>query len=82
MKFTIRAMKTHLSAQTLGFLDVGLRVPWLEAKGNPLSRLAEWVETTNGAVYADSAYRSAAYGAERGRSGINCVLLFHSNCTR
>jgi hypothetical protein len=54
MKFTMRAMKTHPSAQPLGFFDVELRVPWLEAKGNPLSRLAEWVETTDGAGYADS----------------------------
>jgi len=39
MKFTIRAMKTYPSAQTLGFFEVELRVQWLEAKGNPLSRL-------------------------------------------
>ena len=39
MKFTMRAMKTYPSAQTLGFFDVELPVPWLEAKGNPLSRL-------------------------------------------
>jgi len=32
-------MKTYPSAQTLGFFDVELRVQWLEAKGNPLSRL-------------------------------------------
>ena len=32
MKFTLRAMKTYPSAQTLGFFDVELRVPWLEAK--------------------------------------------------
>jgi IS5 family transposase len=48
-------MKTYPSAQTLGFFDLELRVQWLEAKGNPLSRLPEWVETTDGAVYADSA---------------------------
>jgi len=41
MMFTLRAMKTYLSAQTLGFFDVELRVPWLEAKGNLLSGLAE-----------------------------------------
>ena len=39
MMFTLRAMKTYQSAQTLGFFDVELRVQWLEAKGNPLSRL-------------------------------------------
>ena len=39
MKFTIRAMKTYPAAQTLGFFDVELRVPWLEPDGNPLSRL-------------------------------------------
>ena len=39
MKFTIRAMKTSPSAPTLGFFGVELRVPWLEAKGNLLSRL-------------------------------------------
>jgi len=39
MKFMIRAMKTYQSAQALGFFDVELRVQWLEAKGNPLSRL-------------------------------------------
>jgi hypothetical protein len=39
MMFTMRAMKTYPSAQTLGFFDLELRVPWLEAKGNPLSRL-------------------------------------------
>src|ERR1035437_5446153 len=32
MKFTLRAMKTYPSAQTLGFFAVELRVPWLEAK--------------------------------------------------
>jgi len=37
--FTLRAMKTYPSAQALGFFDVELRVQWLEAKGNPLSRL-------------------------------------------
>jgi len=42
--FTLRAMKTYPSAETLGFFDVELRVQWLEAKGNPLSRLAEWAE--------------------------------------
>ena len=39
MMFTMRAMKTHPSAQPLGFFDVELRVQWLEVKGNPLSRL-------------------------------------------
>ena len=70
MMFTLRAMKTYPSAQPLGFFAVELRVPWLEAKGNPLSRLAEWMEATDGAGYADSAYpprgsRSDA-GAETG----------------
>ena len=32
-------MKTYQSAAALGFFDVELRVQWLEAKGNPLSRL-------------------------------------------
>jgi hypothetical protein len=32
-------MKTYQSAQALGFFDVEMRVQWLEAKGNPLSRL-------------------------------------------
>jgi len=32
-------MNTRPSAQTPGFFDVELRVQWLEAKGNPLSRL-------------------------------------------
>jgi hypothetical protein len=50
----MRAIKTYPAAQPLGFFDVELRVPGLEAKGNPLSRFAEWVETTDGAVYADS----------------------------
>ena len=35
----IQIIKTYPSAQTLGFFDVELRVQWLEAKGNPLSRL-------------------------------------------
>src|SRR5450759_1430864 len=39
MMVSLRAMKTYPSAQALGFFDVELRVPWLEAKGNPLSRL-------------------------------------------
>jgi hypothetical protein len=30
MKFTMRAMKTYPSAQSLGFFDVELRVQWLE----------------------------------------------------
>jgi len=34
-----RAMKTYRPAQSPGFFDVELRVQWLEAKGNPLSRL-------------------------------------------
>jgi IS5 family transposase len=32
-------MKTHPTVQTFGSLDVELRVQWLEAKGDPLSRL-------------------------------------------
>src|ERR1035441_5192379 len=32
-------MKTYQSAQSPGFFDVELRVQWLEAKGDPLSRL-------------------------------------------
>ena len=32
-------MKTHPTVQTFGSLAVALRVPWLEAKGDPLSRL-------------------------------------------
>ena len=32
-------MKTYQAAQALGFFDVELRVQWLAAKGNPLSRL-------------------------------------------
>ena len=39
MMFALRTMETDPSAQTLGFFDVELRVPWLEAKGNLLSRL-------------------------------------------
>jgi hypothetical protein len=37
--FMIQIIKTYPSAQALGFFDVELRVQWLEAKGNPLSRL-------------------------------------------
>lgn len=36
---TLCAMKTYQAAQALGFFDVELRVQWLAAKGNPLSRL-------------------------------------------
>lgn len=36
---TIRRMKTYKTSQTPGFFDVELRVQWLLAKGNPLSRL-------------------------------------------
>ena len=69
MMFTMRATKTHPSAQPLGFFDVELRVQWLEAKGKPLSRLAEWVETTDGAGYAGSAYhRPFQRRAERKQS--------------
>src|ERR1035437_5399940 len=32
-------MKTYQSAQSPGFFDVELRVQWLEARGDPLSRL-------------------------------------------
>ena len=42
-----------------------LRVQWLEAKGNPLSRLAEWVATTAIAGYAASAYRNRPLSAEQ-----------------
>jgi hypothetical protein len=37
--FKTRTMKNFPSAQTQGFFDVELRVQWLEAKGNPLTRL-------------------------------------------
>ena len=40
LKFPLRAMKTHPSAQPLGFFDVELHGPWLEAKSKPLS----WLE--------------------------------------
>src|ERR1035437_694808 len=39
MQFKLGAMKTHPTVQTFGSLDVALRVPWLEAKGDSLSRL-------------------------------------------
>jgi IS5 family transposase len=39
MQFKIGAMKTHPTVQTFGCLDVELRVPRLEAKGDPLNRL-------------------------------------------
>ena len=39
-------MKTYPSAQTLGFFDVELRGPRLEAKGNPLSWSVAWVTIT------------------------------------
>ena len=39
MMVTQRAMKTYQTAPALGFFDVALRVQWLEAKGDPLSRL-------------------------------------------
>jgi hypothetical protein len=35
----IRALKTPPITQTFGCFDVELRVQWLEAKGDPLSRL-------------------------------------------
>ena len=38
MMLTLRAIKTYQSVQTLGFFDVELRVPWLEAKGKPSKR--------------------------------------------
>jgi hypothetical protein len=60
MMFTMRAMITYPSAQTPGFFDMELRWQWLEAKDNPLNRLAELVATTDGTVYADSADRSTA----------------------
>ena len=44
MQFKLGAMKTHPAAQTFGSLDVELRVPWLEAKGDPLSRLATVID--------------------------------------
>jgi len=39
MQNKIRDMKTHPTGQTFGCFDVELRVQWLEAKGDPLSRL-------------------------------------------
>jgi IS5 family transposase len=39
MQIKIRGMKTHPIVQTFGCFDVELRVQWLEAKGDPLSRL-------------------------------------------
>lgn len=32
-------MRTHATVQTFGSFEVELRVQWLEAKGDPLSRL-------------------------------------------
>src|SRR3989304_1322856 len=39
MLVRLRGMTTYRSAQAFGFFDVELRVQWLAAKGNPLSRL-------------------------------------------
>ena len=39
IQYMIRVMKTPPTAQTFGCFDVALRGQWLEAKGNPLSRL-------------------------------------------
>jgi hypothetical protein len=47
MMFTLCIMKTYPSAQPLGFFDVELRGPWLEAKSNPLSRLEAVVGLIN-----------------------------------
>ena len=37
MMVMVRPMKTYPTVPPLGFLDVELRVSWLEAKGNPLT---------------------------------------------
>ena len=44
MTVTLCAMKTYQAAQALGFFDVELRIQWLAAKGNPLSRLAAVID--------------------------------------
>src|ERR1035437_4068663 len=44
LECTLGAMKIHPTAQTFGCLDVELRVPWLEAKGDPLSRLVTVID--------------------------------------
>ena len=71
MIFTLRAIKTFPLAQTPGFFNVALRVPWLEAKGNPLNRL-EAVIGWEG--FRPLLAQALATPAKRGRAGVRPTI--------
>ena len=67
-------MKTYRSAPALGFFDVELRVQWLEAKGNPLSRLDAVIDWESFRPVLAQALAKPAQGP--GGRAASCVRRF------
>src|ERR1051326_4240828 len=55
-------MKTYKTSQTPGFFDVELRVQWLLAKGNPLSRLDTVIDWESFRPLLEAAWDKPAKG--------------------
>jgi len=72
---TLCVVKTYQSAQTLGFFDVELRVQWLEAKGNPLSRLDLVIDWESFRPLLEEALAKPAKGPG-GRPGYDPLKMF------
>jgi len=68
-------MTTYRSAQALGFFDVELRVQWLEAKGNPLSRLEAVIDWERFRPLLEQALTKPAKGPG-GRPGNDPLKMF------
>ena len=66
MKFTIRAMKTYLTAQTLGFFDLELRTQWLAAAQRGGHRVDQ-PDLQTGPLRTDCAVEAAAIPQLRDR---------------
>ena len=68
-------MTTYRSAQAVGFFDVELRVQWLEAKGNPLSRLEAVIDWESFRPLLEQALAKRAKGPG-GRPANDPVKMF------
>jgi transposase, IS5 family len=55
-------MKTYKASQTPGFFDVELRVQWLLAKGNPLSRLDAVIDWESFRPWVEAVWDTPAQG--------------------
>jgi IS5 family transposase len=75
MLVRLRGMTTYRSAQALGFFDVELRVPGLEAKGNPLSRLEAVIDWESFRPLLEQALAKPAKGPG-GRPANDPVKMF------